>query len=84
MSGWFTVTGKNGALVRAEARMDSAKVEELAKGTLVRIEETATLPEGKERGRLTHPLAGWITVGKGLEPAAAPVPVEPRGLVSRR
>ncbi|KAH8071171.1 hypothetical protein JL721_4604 [Aureococcus anophagefferens] len=61
MSGWFTVTGKNGALVRAEARMDSAKVEELAKGTLVRIEETATLPEGKERGRLTHPLAGWIT-----------------------
>ena len=74
MSGWFTVTGKNGALVRAEARMDSAKVEELAKGTLVRIEETATLPEGKERGRLTHPLAGWITVGKGLEPAAAPAP----------
>ena len=74
--GWYTVVGKNGSLVRAAAAMDSERVREIAKGTVVHIDSTTTLEGGKERAHVTHPIEGWITF-KGLEPAEAPAAEAP-------
>ena len=71
-AGWYTVVGRNGSLVRAEAAMDSARVQEIGKGAVVRLESTTTLAGGKERARVTHPVEGWITF-KGLKAREAPV-----------
>ena len=74
--GWYTVVGKNGSLVRTAAAMDSERVREIAKGTVVHIDSTTTLEGGKERAHVTHPIEGWITF-KGLEPAEAPAAEAP-------
>ena len=58
----YKVTGKKGALLRASADMDSARVKpNLEYGTECTVSEERVLPDGTTRLHVTSPIAGWTS-----------------------
>ena len=55
------VTGRRGAVVRAGADLDSAKLAELPRGALVYVVARSRSACGAARARLAHPVAGWCS-----------------------
>ena len=67
----YRCIGRNGGTLRTEARLDSAMVGVLARGSLVRIRERCTIG-GKARVRVEGAVAGWGTAALfAAEPEAA-------------
>ena len=55
------LTAHKPAVLRMDADRESDRVGELARGCIVEVFETVTLPEGTERGRTD---LGWLTIVK--------------------
>ena len=58
---FYKVGGKKGTIVREGKELDSEKVKIIESGTVVAVEEEATLDSGKERFRISEPCEGWVT-----------------------
>ena len=61
MACMMVVTGKKGAVVRADVELKSARLADVAKGTVCYALEQRQASDGTARVRLCYPVAGYAS-----------------------